>query len=87
MTAEYNHANLPRSLKDSLLIQMVKGISYDQAKQRLEEYGLIVFSGDVAWKNFSIIKIGIPSESPSGVDAWITRLHHDQTICRIELEK
>ena len=64
----------------SLNIHMTEGISYNQAKQFLENLGLIVCPEDFIWQQLSIASVRIPSGT---LEEWITRLQSEIAIHRV----
>ena len=70
----------PEYAPHSLSVHMIEGISYAQARQFLENLGLIVCPEDRIWQQLSIASVRIPSGT---LEEWISRLQSEIAIRRV----
>lgn len=81
MTARYKLDDLPAHAPHSLNLHMIEGVSYEQAKQFVEHFGVIVLPQDRVWEQLSILRVRIPSGE--NLDEWITKFESQIAIVRI----
>lgn len=81
MTTQYRLDDLPAYAPHSLNLHMIESISYKQAKQLVEHFGVTVLPQDRIWEQLSILQVRIPSGE--NLDEWITKLESEIAIHRI----
>lgn len=74
----------PSHAPRSLIVRFANVVSYDAAKQSLENLGLIVREKGLSWEKRHVLHVTTPDEN---LAQWITILYSDPMIHLVEKER